>query len=368
MPHYSEHINILLIPTNACNMRCVYCFHNPYTEEYDKMNIDTVKRLLDITTPYYKKVNLIWHGGEPLLMGLDFYKAVISLEKSYHSNITNSIQSNLTLLTPEFVDFIVNNDIKISGSYDGVCNEALRGNSDKILAGRNLVVDKAQKCGFIMVVSGKNINHLIESYNEFKAMDTNFSLNLYLQQKGEFNDELQLNETLAVDRLCELFDYWALDKDSTIHISYFKNILEYIILKKKTLCSYTSCLGRWLCVRYDGSITPCNRYFPSEYQYGNIYDYNDIGEAFSSQGFTNLLKAAITRREKCKSCDIYGFCTGGCNNVALNENGISDNGGLNCRILNAVYKYIESYIYKISEQDYERYNPLLVKMIKKSTI
>ena len=366
MPHYSEHINILLIPTNACNMNCVYCFHNPYSEKYEKMSIDTVKHLLDITTPHYKEINLIWHGGEPLLMGLDFYKQVIELEKNYNCNISNSIQSNLTLLTSEFVDFLVKNNITISGSYDGVCNEELRGNSEKILAGRKLVINNQQRCGFIMVVSGKNINHLMESYDEFKSMDTNFSLNLYLEQKNEKNSELKLNKTIAIEKLCELFDYWALDKNGSIHISYFKNILDYILFGRKNLCSYSSCMGRWLCVRFDGTITPCNRYFPPEYNYGNIYDYTDIGEAFSSEGFTNLLKSAIERREKCKSCDIYDFCNGGCNNVALNENGITNNGGLNCQILIAVYKYIESHIAEIKQEEYGNYNPLLTSIIEKS--
>lgn len=367
MPHYSDHINILLIPTNACNMNCVYCFHNPYTEHYDKMSISTVKHLLDITTPYYKKINLIWHGGEPLLMGMDFYKEVIELEKTYSSNISNSIQSNLTLLTPEFADFLVENNISVSGSFDGTCNDSLRGNSEKILSGRQLIIDRKKNCGFIMVVSNKNIEHLIESYNFFKNIETNFSLNLYLDQKDNSDAGLKLEKAVAVDKLCELFDFWATDTTGKIHISYFRNILDYILFKKKSVCSYTSCMGRWLCVKSDGAITPCNRYFPPEYGYGNIYDYNDIGDAFVSPGFEKLLKDAITRRDKCKSCVIYDYCTGGCNNVALNENGVSNNGGLNCQILVAVYEHIASFVESALRDKSRCYNPLLVKLMSEYT-
>ena len=358
-----DHINLLILPTDACNMNCVYCFHKPYYKDFEKMSIQTMKHLLDITAPHYKKINIIWHGGEPLLMGLHFYENVLELQKKYNCKINNSIQSNLTLLTPEMADFFSKNNFALSGSYDGVCNESLRGKSEEILAGRNLMVERGKRCGLIMVVSNQNINQLVDSYLFFKSINVNFSLNLYLDPKNATNSKLSLNKSIAIKRLCELFDYWVKDKEGSIHISYFKNILDYIMFQKKSICSYTSCLGRWIGVHYNGNLSPCNRHFSEEYCFGNVYDYSDIREVFSSNGFTNLLKGAIARREKCKNCKIYDYCSGGCNNVALNENGISNNGGLSCQILIAVYEYIESYIEKLL-LDKKCINPLLIKMIE----
>ncbi len=71
-------------------------------------------------------------------------------------------------------------------------------------------------------------------------------------------------------------------------------------------------------------IVPCNRYFPDEYKYGNINNYNDISQCFYSKAFENPLIKVIQRREKCKSCKIYDFCNSGCNNVALNQGGIEN--------------------------------------------
>lgn len=368
MPHYSEHINLLILPTDACNMNCVYCFHKPYSFDFEKISTQTVKHLLDITTPHYRQINIIWHGGEPLLMGQNFYEEMLSLQKNYDCTIKNSIQSNLTLLTPELADFLSSNDITISGSFDGICNEQLRGCSNAILAGRKLMVDRGKKCGLIMVVSGGNINHLIDSYSFFKREGVNFSLNLYLDQKDNHNATLQLEEHEAITRLCELFDHWARDTTGTIHISYFKNILDFLLFRKKSLCSFTSCLGRWLGVSHDGTLGPCNRFFPKEYSFGNVNDYCDIGEAFESEGFTNLLKKAIIRREKCKSCEIYAYCCGGCNNTALNENGIENNGGLSCKVLLGVYKHIEAFLTNWQQESNasSKYNPLLLSLLQKA--
>lgn len=365
MPHFYEHINLLVMPTDACNMNCVYCFHKPYSSDYGKMSIATVKQLLDITATHYKYINLIWHGGEPLLMGLNFYQEVLKLQHSYPCQINNSIQSNLTLLTPEMADFFAENNFDISGSYDGTCNDQTRGRSSDILSARQMMIDRQKRCGFIMVVSGLNVDHLIDSYLFFKELDINFSLNLYLDQKGCPIGSLQLDANTAIYRLNELFDYWASDVSGKTHISYFKNILDFILFQKKSLCSFTSCLGRWLGVHFDGSLSPCNRHFPAEYSLGNIYDYNDIGEAFESSGFQLLLQEAIARREKCKKCEIYDLCNGGCNNVALNENGLKNNGGVSCQILKEVYSHILEFVNSVSANCHDdELNPLLVDMLK----
>ena len=365
MPHFYKHLNILVMPTDACNMNCVYCFHVPTHNSMRAMRLEVVERLFAITMPFYKRVNFLWHGGEPLLMGLDFYKQVLEHQKGYNCKINNSIQSNLTLMSPELAIFFKENGFDTSGSYDGVMNAKLRGNDEAILNGRQMIINHGGSCGFIMVVSRLNIHNLIDSYIFFRDKRINYSLNLYLDQKDCENPELRLDETETIKRLNELFIHWVYDVNGNIDISYFKRILKFILYKKKDVCTYTSCLGRWIGVRPDGTIVPCNRYFPNKYSFGNVFEYSDIGEAFESEGFVSLLSEAIARREKCKSCDIYDFCSGGCNNVAFNENGIENNGGISCKILLCVYKHVESFINSVtfSQLEADMYNPNFTKMM-----
>ncbi len=82
-------INLLVMPTDICNMNCIYCFHSAHHEKRGKMSVETLKKLYDITCSEYSEVTIIWHGGEPLVMGLDFYNKAIEMQKDYKVIIRN---------------------------------------------------------------------------------------------------------------------------------------------------------------------------------------------------------------------------------------------------------------------------------------
>lgn len=164
-----------------------------------------------------------------------------------------------------------------------------------------------------------------------------------------------------------LFENWALDTDTNISISSFNSIIDYILFKKKSLCTFTSCLGKWASINYNGVIKPCNRYFPDDYSYGNIFDYNSFDEAFNSEGFRKIITKAIERRNKCKECEIFDYCSGGCNYIALTENnGIENNNGNYCKYLKSMYRRIEYFLTAHKSDD--RLNRFVKTKIKKSKI
>lgn len=352
-----QRINVMIIPTNFCNMDCIYCFHNSHNKNMEKMSLDTLKKIMRVIIPNYKQVTFIWHGGEPLSMGVDFYKKALEYENEYKeptTQIENLMQTNLTLLNDELTEFLIQNGFKLGSSFDGVENEKTRGYSSKILKGRSLLKKHGGNCGFIQVVSKKNVNTLIESYEFFKKEKINFSLNMYISD-SKHDSELALDITEYITKVTELFDYWLMDKDSNIRITLFREIIDFILFNKKSTCTFCSCVGHWLAVRPQGEIYPCNRFFPKEYELGNIWDYNKAQEIFNSVGFSKLLNDAIKRRSKCQQCKIYKFCEGGCNNNALNENGIQNNGGNSCKSLIQIYTHI-----------FEKINAILLRKIELS--
>ncbi len=361
-----RHISILVLPTDACNMHCSYCFHAPHHTDEKKMDIRMVRKLYEAAAADYTDVHLIWHGGEPLLMGADFYREAIGMQKEYPATqFKNSMQSNISLITEDIADCIKDCHIKMGSSFDGVRNEILRGNTDLIMRNGEVLKCHGIQCGFIMVLSAKNIDTLIESYELFKRLGTGFSMNPYIGGNGSDSKRFSLDAEHTIGKLIDFFEYWIQDTFCNISVTNFERILLFISKGQKNVCKYSSCMGRWMAVRHDGRLMPCNRYFPLEYSYGNLSDYTHLSEAFLSKGFKKLISQSVIRRNKCKQCEIYDFCEGGCNHVAYHENGISNNGGRSCQILREVFPYIQKRFLQIQhEGNYERYNPVLLKFAR----
>lgn len=360
---FGSRINILLMPTDMCNMRCVYCYNkNHGGSKSHIMSFDMLKKIYDITFDSYSEVSFIWHGGEPLCTGLPYMQRAIALQKRYKEvKIRNSIQTNLTLMTEEYACFLKDNNISIGSSFDGLQNDRLRGNTKLFLKNRDMLLGKDIKIGVISVVSGANVNSLIENYKWFCSMGMNYTLNLYINTSASAENPLKLNPDIAAEKIIELYKYWLHDSDCRIRINFFERIARFSLLGAKTVCSFTSCLGKWLGIRWDGQIFPCNRYFPVRYSFGNANDYSRIDQAFESEGFSVLLTEAIERRENCKKCAAFSFCEGGCNNVAYHEGGVSQNGGETCLIIQKVFQYIHDSLKNIKLDGSTKYNPHITK-------
>lgn len=370
MFNYNDSLSILVVPTDICNMNCKYCYHEAHFTDPTMMTYEVLEKLMAITIPNYQRVHFIWHGGEPMIMGLGFYRKALQLQKKYSTGeqkIQNSIQTNLTLLDDDWANFFVENKFGIGSSFDGVCNDNTRGHSEQILAGRAKVIEHGGRCGNIMVVSKLNVLSLKDSYELFKKNSINYKMNMFIRtDDSDISYSMSLTDSEYACAMIELFDYWKDDANSNIRVDPFEEIITYILFHRKTICCHTSCHGKWLAIRYNGLITNCNRYYPDEYHFGNIMAMNNIKEAFESEGFKRILSNAIIRREKCKTCQVYDYCRGGCSMVAMFENGMCNNGGPSCNALKSLYTHIKGFIdfYKNSQIN-TNLNPRLNRMITK---
>lgn len=314
-------IEIMVVPIDYCNMKCLYCFNNRCHKEYDRnmlMKEETFRKLCEIALPFYEEVIFLWHGGEPLSAGIDFYKRIIEIQNEYshYAKISNKIQTNLTLMTTEFARFFIANNFGIGSSFDGINNEISRGCSKQILEGYYKVNNCGGNLGFIYVAQAHNINNLVEDYIWFKSKGINYTINQYKSQSSE--DSLYVEPLRYADAICNLFDVWLSDEECNIRVSVFEDFVQYYFTGIKKLCCYNSCLGRHLGIYPNGDIYNCNRDFSKEYCFGNVYDYKNIHECFSSRGFNSLLDSAYKRRKNCKeNCEIYSFCLGGCNSDSI---------------------------------------------------
>ena len=136
-----KRITVLLKPTNACNLRCVYCYHADGGYDNKVMDTSLFNQILEKIVDVFPAVHFIWHGGEPLLLGDKFYSDISKIEDSYASSIkiTNAIQTNGTLLDENFINLLDSLDFQIGFSFDGESNNKTRGFTHETLSAMELV-------------------------------------------------------------------------------------------------------------------------------------------------------------------------------------------------------------------------------------
>jgi uncharacterized protein len=108
---------------NNCNLRCKYCYAAPFAKPKIKtIPLDILETAIRKTFEFQNDIFFTWHGGEPMVPGLDFYESVVEIMNKYKTPkhiVRNMIQTNATLITPEFADFFVKNNFIPSVSIDG---------------------------------------------------------------------------------------------------------------------------------------------------------------------------------------------------------------------------------------------------------
>ena len=152
-------INTLIKPTHNCNLRCNYCFHEKYGYEKKLLDMNKLKKYIDLLSENYKYINLVWHGGEALTVSLDYYEEIYNYCDSKNSKFMFSVQTNGTLLTPKIVDFFNRTNTNIGLSFDGLNNELMRRHTYETLEGIKLLQKNNYNPGAIIVINQNNVKN-----------------------------------------------------------------------------------------------------------------------------------------------------------------------------------------------------------------
>jgi len=339
-------ITIIVKPTSECNFRCKYCYHADTKYEKGFLDVAKLEKLVRLAQEEYDQVTYIWHGGEPLLCGIDYFVKISDLQKKYQRKdlvIKNSVQTNGSLLSNQFIHFFKENDFKIGVSFDGPdeCN-GLRHSTKRVLKNIELAQKADLRLSSLSVIHALNTNRQIEIYEFFKSKKMAMKFNpIFSSGNAKQNPEYLLEVNHYLDSLKAFYDYWLFDQ-TAVRVDPLEQYIQMKLAGKASDCIYGSCLYHWIGVDHSGDIYPCGRSYDLDYRIGSITEIDHIGDIFKHQNYIDLLKKSIVRRSICQSnCEYYGICNGGCNNSALIENGRIDmNGGFLCEVLKEMYKYV----------------------------
>jgi len=299
-----------------------------------------------------RKIHFVWHGGEPLLAGLEFFRVISSECKKLPSHeIENSIQTNGYLLTQEIIDFCKDERIAISTSVDGpieVHNLNRRdkkglGTFDNTMKAISLLRANGIRPSCVTVLHRHSIPRLREIYDFFKGKEISFRVNPVVKIKDGANsyNDLAITPEQYGHAMCQLFDWWF-DDDPGIRIEPFHTIIGNFLDRHIWGCdNHGQCLKSIISINPNGDIFPCGRFTSEiEFKLGNIATCFSLEQVFSGELYRRLSNRDASTLEGCRNCQFGRLCNGGCMVTGYMARGEIDDRDYYCAGRNQIYSHI----------------------------
>ena len=344
---FAKPLYVMLKPAGAhCNLACKYCYYLEKNKLYPtaQRHLMSDEMLEQFTREYIEaqtmsQVLFTWHGGEPLLRSIDFYRKALSLQQKYAGgrHIDNVIQTNGTLLTDEWCEFFAQNHWLVGISIDGPqpdhdhyrLTAAGKPSWKKVMQGIKLLKKHGVEWNAMAVVNAYNVNHPLEFYRFFKENGCQFLQftpiveRLTRHEDGRTlasladKDEISLSEASVAPEqwgyfLCAIFDEWVRKDVGKIFVEIFDCTLANWMGISPGICAYSKECGHAGVMEHNGDVYSCDHFVFPEYKLGNIRDHSLIDMLYGEQQqeFSRLKHSSLPRQ--CKECDMEFACHGEC--------------------------------------------------------
>lgn len=341
--------HVMVKPTGPiCNLNCTYCYYLekkklfPGKNEFNLQD-DLLENFISqyIAAQQVPVVTFTWQGGEPTLLGLDYFKNVIELQKRYSSGkkIENSFQTNGTLLNDDWCKFFVDNDILVGISIDGEehnHNYFRKTNSGKpvfsrVMKGIGLLHKHNVEFNTLSCVNSYNVHYATETYRFLKKIGSGFLQFLPVIERMAdepeadalnlvspfFNGNSSVTDWSVGARdygrfLIDIFDEWIRRDVARYYIQIFDATLANYIGEMPGLCVFSDTCGDALVMEHNGDLFSCDHYVYPDYLLGNINDIPlaDLVKTQRQFDFGTDKRNKLPRY--CLQCDVRYACNGEC--------------------------------------------------------
>jgi len=336
--HFKE-LGLLAIVevTNVCNLRCGYCYLGPLKS--GDMSPETVKQVVGEFIKYnqsqQKLSKFYWHGGEPTLRGVPFFREVLRYaDELSGEKVIHAIQSNGVILDEEWMTFLSEHDMGLGISLDGLDDSHNIGRSFANGAPSNKEVlktlDRLAKTnipvGILFTLHQRNRQQVQKVFHFCRERGFEFGLNALTRTPYHqtFEDNAPSPEMYA-DAVIEVFDLWLNQPAGERRIK--ANPPVGLVRAILTLtgggeCSHcTNCNEVIMAIRPNGDVYPCNRFSGmNRFRFGNIAS-DGLRACLQHQHRMKILARNYQVIERCRTCDIGSICNAGCMGQAHGEYG-----------------------------------------------
>ncbi|MBM0144623.1 anaerobic sulfatase-maturation protein [Segatella copri] len=344
---FAKPLYVMLKPAGAhCNLACKYCYYLEKNNLYQNTprHLMSDEMLEQFTREYIEaqtmpQVLFTWHGGEPLMRSIDFYKKALALQKKYAhgKQIDNVIQTNGTLLTDEWCEFFAQNHWLVGISIDGPqeyhdhyrVTPAGKPSWEKVMQGFSLLKKHRVEWNAMAVVNAYNAEHPLEFYHFFRDNGCQYLQFTPIVERLTEHEDGRTLASLADDReipladasvtpqqwgnfLCTIFDDWVRHDVGKTFVEIFDCTLANWMGVLPGICAYSKECGHAGVMEHNGDVYSCDHFVFPEYKLGNIRNQSLIDMLYGEkqQAFSRLKHTSLPRQ--CKECDMEFACHGEC--------------------------------------------------------
>ena len=337
--------NIMLKPAGSlCNLDCRYCYYLDKADIYGGHEPRMSLQMLETAVKEYIEANEVpqvqfnWHGGEPLILGLDFYRKAVEFQQKYAGGktILNTLQTNGTLLSREWAEFFHRHNFLLGVSLDGPRDihdkyRKDRGGQptfDRVMRGIGLLLGEGVEFNLMSTVNHCSEGRGLEVYQFLRQVGSRYMQFMPVVEhvsKGKGRPLIVDPETpgariapWSVDArafgqfMCDIFDFWVRNDVGRWFVNLFDATLASWCGVRPGTCAYGETCGENAVIEHNGDLYPCDHFVYPKYRLGNIAE-SSIAEMTGSE---KMVRFGLSKRNglpsRCRRCEWLHICNGEC--------------------------------------------------------
>ena len=319
---------------SICNLNCHYCYYLKKEQLYPKgesfrMPDEVLEKYIaqHIEASPNPAINFHWHGGEPTVLGLDYFRKIVTIERKYQPPgriIRNGIQTNGTLLDEDWCRFLAAEDFTVGLSLDGPreMHDKYRVTKDQkpthkqAMRGYKLLRQHQVACDILCVVNAYNVRNPIQVYRFFKQIKAKYVGFLPLVEREPDAVSGVSERTVPAKALgaflCAIFDEWKTHDIGQVIVQNIEEVAKTALGQEHALCIFRKTCGDCPVVEHNGDFFSCDHFVDAKHRLGNISETSlaDLLESPAQRRFGQAKFDTIPRY--CRECEVLVMCHGGC--------------------------------------------------------
>ncbi len=348
-PEGASPFHIMAKPVGpVCNLDCKYCFYLEKEHLYPnnsnwKMTEDTLEKFIRqyVEAQNVPVVSFAWQGGEPTLLGVDYFRKVVELQRKHAGGkeVENAFQTNGILLDDSWAEFLAENKFLVGISVDGPreihdhyrVDKGGQPSFDKVMRGLGYLKKHGVQFNTLTVVQKHNSCYPLKVYRFLKEAGSGFMQFIPIVERAAqsphpgglvlvgpaFSQHARVSEwSVEAEQyggfLCAIFDEWVRHDVGQYFVQLFDVALESWLGMEPSLCVFHETCGNAMAMEHNGDLYSCDHYVYPENRLGNIIDQPLESLARSAQQTQFGLEKRDSLPRYCRQCEVRFACNGEC--------------------------------------------------------